>query len=75
MAIGDEATTAGFSIVPPNGEMGKVRRGYEEINRTRDYVAQVKKTLNERLTGTITSGTTVPSNTSGNNGDIFLKIV
>lgn len=42
MAVGDDATAAGFSLVPETGtEMAKVRYGAEQINRTRDYVAQV----------------------------------
>lgn len=42
MAVGDEATAAGYPIVPNTGEEGKVRYGAREINRTRDFVAQVK---------------------------------
>jgi hypothetical protein len=42
MAVGDEAVAAGYAIVPGTGEEGKVKYGAREINRTRDYVAQVK---------------------------------
>lgn len=42
MAIGDEAVAAGFPLVPNTGEEGKVKYGAREINRTRDFVAQVK---------------------------------
>jgi len=44
MAIGDEALAAGMSwvLVPITGEQGKVKYGAQEINRTRDYIAQVK---------------------------------
>lgn len=42
MAVGDEATAAGFPLVPNTGEEGKVKYGAREINRTRDFVAQVK---------------------------------
>ena len=42
MAIGDEASAAGFPLVPNTGEEGRVRYGAREINRTRDFVAQVK---------------------------------
>jgi hypothetical protein len=42
MAIGDEALAAGFATVPDSGAGGETRYGYQEINRTRDYVAQVK---------------------------------
>lgn len=42
MAIGDDAAAAGFALVPDSGSGGEVRLGAQEINRTRDYVAQVK---------------------------------
>lgn len=42
MAVGDDATGAGFPLVPSTGEEGRVRYGSREINRTRDFVAQVK---------------------------------
>ena len=42
MAVGDDAVAAGFPIVPNTGEEGRVRYGAREINRTRDFVAQVK---------------------------------
>lgn len=42
MAVGDDATNAGYPLVPNTGEEGKVRYGAREINRTRDFVAQVK---------------------------------
>jgi hypothetical protein len=42
MAVGDDATSAGFATVPDTGEGGEVRYGAREINRTRDYIAQVK---------------------------------
>ncbi len=45
MAIGDEAAAAGYPIVPNTGEEGKVRYGAREINRTRDFVAQVKNLI------------------------------
>jgi hypothetical protein len=41
MAIGDDAIAAGFAIVPDTGDDGEVKLGAQEINRTRDYVAQV----------------------------------
>lgn len=40
MAIGDDAAAAGFSLV--NGTTGLVKDGDDEMNRTRDYIAQVK---------------------------------
>jgi hypothetical protein len=46
MAVGDDATAAGYSLVPNTGsEDAKVRYGAREINRTRDYIAQVKATV------------------------------
>jgi hypothetical protein len=42
MPIGDDAAAAGFALVPDTGSGGEVRLGAQEINRTRDYVAQVK---------------------------------
>jgi hypothetical protein len=42
MAVGDDAAGAGFALVPDTGTGGEVRLGATEINRTRDYVAQVK---------------------------------
>jgi hypothetical protein len=37
MANGDAAAAAGMDVVPGTA---KVRLGYDEINKTRDYVAQ-----------------------------------
>jgi hypothetical protein len=45
MAIGDDANAAGYPLVPNTGEEGKVRYGAREINRTRDFVAQVKNLI------------------------------
>jgi len=42
MAVGDDAANAGYPLVPGTGEEGKVKWGAREINRTRDFVAQVK---------------------------------
>jgi hypothetical protein len=41
MAIGDDAIAAGYPTVPDTGEEGRVRWGARELNRTRDFVAQV----------------------------------
>ncbi len=80
MAIGDEAFEAGYPLVPNTGEEGKVRFGAREINRTRDFVAQVKALIpvgksGYRASSGITTGTTDPNNADGDNGDIYLKIV
>lgn len=93
MAVGDEAKTAGLPLVPDTGsEDALVRHGAREINRTRDFVAQVKALIvqvwpvNRGGTGSntkagartnlgITSGTAVPNNTSGSDGDVYFRIV
>lgn len=41
MPVGDDATAYGFPLVPDSGAGGEVRLGAQEINRTRDFVAQV----------------------------------
>lgn len=78
MAVGDEAQAAGYGIVPDTGEEGRVRWGSREINRTRDFIAQVKALIpigkaNNRSAAGITSGTANP--TGGNDGDIYFKII
>ena len=78
MAVGDDATGAGFSIVPETGEEGRVRWGAREINRTRDFLAQVAAKIPigkaaYRQAGGISSGTASP--TGGNDGDIYFKIL
>lgn len=78
MAVGDDATAAGYTIVPDTGEEGRVRYGAREINRTRDFIAQVLaripvgKNAYRNASG-ITSGTSSP--TGGNDGDIYFKIL
>ena len=78
MAIGDNALDAGFSLVPDTGEEGRLRWGGREINRTRDYIAQVKAQIPVgkdafRTAAGISSGTADPS--GGNDGDIYFKII
>lgn len=78
MAVGDNATAAGFPLVPDTGEEGRVRWGARELNRTRDFVAQVKALIPTgkpgfRSASGISSGTAAP--TGGNDGDIYFKIV
>lgn len=80
MAVGDDAASVGYSLVPDTGEEGKVKWGAREINRTRDFVAQVKKSMpvgNAAYRGAagITSGTAAPNNASGADGDIYLQIL
>lgn len=78
MAVGDAGNAAGFGIVPETGEEGRVRWGAREINRTRDFLAQVKALIPTgksgfRTASGITSGTAAPS--GGNDGDIYFKII
>lgn len=46
MAVGDDAQAAGYPLVPNTGsEDARVRYGAREINRTRDFVAQIKNLI------------------------------
>jgi hypothetical protein len=63
MAIGDDALAAGFSLVPQNGTGGEVRSGATEINRTRDYIAQVRALI--APVSPVTAGGTGSSTVSG----------
>lgn len=78
MAIGDEATAAGLPLVPDTGEEGRVRWGGRELNRTRDFIAQIRNLIPGsriayRSAAGITSGTAEPS--GGVDGDIYFKIL
>ena len=78
MAIGDEALAAGYLKVPDDGEEGRVRHGAREINRTRDYIAQVGARVPAdpsamRAMVGISMGTAEPS--GGSNGDVYFKVV
>lgn len=81
MAVGDDAQTAGYLLVPDTGEDGKVKYGARELNRTRDYVARVKFDLDARPRNTseyqlatgIRIGTGEPSQNLGVNGDIYFR--
>lgn len=89
MAVGDDASGAGYPLVPDTGEEGRVRWGAREINRTRDFIAQViarvwpvsvggtgGTTKTEARTNLgFTSGTAVPNNANGENGDVYFRIV
>lgn len=78
MAVGADATKAGYPTVPDTGTEGLVKWGAREINRTRDFVAQVKALIPanrpaRRVWAGITSGTGNPS--GGADGDIYFKII
>lgn len=81
MAVGDDATAAGYPLVPNTGEGGQVRYGAREINRTRDFIAQVKDLVPENLadfqeSAGISYGSTDPVNADGKpDGVIYFKIV
>lgn len=79
MAIGDDASAAGYPLVPDSGsDEARVRWGAKEINRTRDFIAQVLATIPVgksayRVSSGISSGTGVPA--GGVDGDVYFKIV
>ena len=81
MAVGDDATSAGYPLVPNTGEEGRVRYGAREINRTRDLIATVKGLIPIGILGFqgasgISSGTPDPVNADGKaDGVIYYKIV
>ena len=78
MAVGDDAVAASYPIVPDTGEEGRVRWGGREINRTRDFIAQVKALIPVgkaayRSASGISSGTGTPA--GGSDGDVYFKII
>lgn len=78
MAVGDAAAAAGYSLVPDDGEEGRVRWGGLEINRSRDYTAQVKGSIPVGKAGyRAAAGITISSSdpTGGSDGDIHFKII
>lgn len=80
MAIGDSAKQNNYPLVPETGEEGKRKWGAREINRTRDMVADVAKSIpvgmgGYRAAAKISYGTGVPANTDGVDGEIWLQII
>lgn len=78
MAVGDQAAAAGYPLVPDTGEQGRIRWGALEINRTRDFIAQVWALIpigksGYRTAAGISSGTGDP--VGGSDGDIYFKII
>lgn len=76
--VGDAAAAVPWPLVPDTGEEGRVRWGAREINRTRDFAANVRAMIpvgkaGFRTAAGITSGTAEP--TGGNDGDIYFKII
>ena len=90
MAVGDDADAAGYALVPDTGEEGRVRWGAREINRTRDYVANVKSLIlsvwpvskggtgaNNKKSARANLGINsgTTSPSGGVDGDVYFKIV
>lgn len=80
MAVGDDATSKGLPLVPDSGEEGRVRWGAREINRTRDFVAQVMGLIpvgkaGYRAAAGMTVSNAVPDNTAGDDGDWHARYI
>lgn len=78
MAVGDDAAAAGYPLVPETGEEGRVRWGAREINRARDFIAQVRNLIPVgkaayRSAAGLNSGTGDP--TGGSDGDVYFKVI
>ena len=81
MAIGDESVAAGYGFVPDTGSQDAlVKWGAREINRTRDFVAQIMNLIptgkaGYRAAAGLTIGTAVPANNVGDDGDWFARYI
>lgn len=91
MAIGDDAQAQGYPIVPDTGsEDARVRWGAREINRTRDFIAQLRQSIptywpisrggtgggNKAQARANLGFTSGTANPSGGeNGDVYFKII
>ena len=92
MPEGDQAAAAGMAVVPDTGpdSAAKVRWGAREINRTRDYIAQVKSmimavwSVDKGGTGASTKAEArqnlgirsgTAAPTGGDDGDIYFKVI
>lgn len=80
MAVGDDATEKGFPLVPDTGEEGRVRWGAREINRTRDFVAQIMKLIpvgkqGYRNAAGLYAGRDYPGPNFGDDGDWYVRII
>lgn len=79
MAVGDDAVAAGYTLVPDNGEEGRVRWGAREINRTRDLIAQLKRLIPNGVSGyrsavKINTGVGIPGPNDGVEGEIWFRV-
>lgn len=63
MPVGDDASAAGYPLVPNTGTGGEVRNGALEINRTRDFIAIVKGLI--KATWSISEGGTGATTAAG----------
>jgi hypothetical protein len=80
MAVGDDASTAGYPLVPDTGEEGRVRWGARELNRTRDFIAQLKALVpanmgEYRAISKISYGVGVPTPPDGVDGEIWFQVL
>lgn len=80
MALGDDAKAAGYPLVPGSGEQGKIKYGAQEINRTRDMIAVVAKTVpatrdSIRSLGKISVVYGDPAPTDGVDGEIVFRVL
>ena len=91
MSIGNDATSEGYPLVHSSGsDDAKVKWGARELNRTRDFVAQVKKLIpaiwpvnrggtgaNNKANARVNLGITYGTGnpTGGADGDIHFKII
>jgi hypothetical protein len=71
MAIGDDAQAAGYPLVPDVGASGLVKDGAHEINRTRDFVAQVKSLF--QAIWPVSAGGTGAFNASGARANLGIR--
>lgn len=71
MSVGSDAIAEGYSLVPDSGEEGKVRHGAREINRTRDYVAALKRLI--QLPWAVTKGGTGADTVAGARTNLGIK--
>jgi hypothetical protein len=71
MPVGDDATAAGYPLVPQTGTGGEVHNGYLEINRTRDFIAQVKNLIFSIWP--LSSGGTGASSASGARSNLGIR--
>jgi hypothetical protein len=71
MAVGDEALAAGYPVLTDTGTTGKVRDGWIEINRTRDFVAEVKGSV--LTTWPVNKGGTGSTTAAGARTNLFIR--